>query len=202
MDSLLPDLEHKIEWICQEIPLLPNADIDQLRADISNARWPDEFRNPAPPSQSEIKKMLEGIKSSTDKHLLKIQNLYTVKVPHDPDDHIIEEFYPDSWLDPIIEQLEKTKAEVHAILENAPPRLKSGKIPDKSFENLSAKLIVIYEKYTGEKATAVSPSAGEPTYFMEFAKACFIALNREEDVTISFGDKLNKTLVAVRNRSL
>ena len=202
MVNLFPDFDEKFEWICEEIPLLSDADLDQMRTDILALGWPEEFVDPVSPRLGEIKKLLLGIQKSTDRHLAEIRTLYTVAPPDEEDGHYREEFLPAKWIEPIFENLENTKHCVDEVLSQAPKRLKPGKATDRSFLKLTKKLKIIFEKYTGEQATTVSPSAGEPTIFARFANACFIALNRENEVITSFEDKLNKAMVAIRHDNL
>ena len=198
MAKFFPEFDEKFEWICEKIPLLPNADLEQMQADILALGWSEEYLDPVSPKLGDIKKLLLGIQKSTDRHLAEIRKLYTAEMPNGPDEQVVEEFLPARWITPIFESLENTKLNVDEVLSRAPKRLKSGKTADTKFIELTSALKSIFEKYTGNEATTASPSAGEPTMFSNFANACFIALGRESDVIASFEDKLNKAMVEVR----
>lgn len=193
MAVFFPKFDDQFEKICRETPLLPDADIEQLRSDIVKLAWggPSFHRRTAPP-QAKIKKLLKGIKSTTERHLEKISKLYTVEIPYGKDQQIMEEFCPDIWLYSILEHLEQTKIKVDAVLGAAPAKFDSGPLADKSFPELITSLKIIYKKYTGKEATSQRPSVGEPTTFQKFAETCAIAL--DEKIISSFYDKIHDAM--------
>jgi hypothetical protein len=72
MTTLFPYFDDQFKEICRKIELLPDADIKQLQSDILNCAWGGpglHIRSLC--SQTDIKKMLQGIKTTTERHLKK-----------------------------------------------------------------------------------------------------------------------------------
>lgn len=188
--------------ISQSIRLLPDVDLDEFKREIFEAR--SEYgRNNLElnhgPSLKGLKAMLRKAEITAVQRADEIEDLFYFE-----SDDCGYTFVPD-WLKPLLKSLRNTENESAKLLENF-PEVKPGKDPDLAFIYLVHTLGKIFERYTGEKATAYTnsdkddPDEQKTTDFQNFARACCIGFGDIKIIT-TFDKKVQSTLKTLRNPS-